>query len=211
MICKRILLQFVQTGRFSTNDPVEAYHVALMVDRNYVEAEIEKDGSGKPTSAVIGRLTACGHDAYDAEFLSQKETSVGGFRQDAYYNVLATIKSENDKGRDKVLLTISTGGIALLFAIVSFFRRAQIPFETVPWIITISLLAFVLIGLLVSYHLGSNAIDCCIAKINDSEQGLCYKYKKGFLDKVSQWLNVANCVFVIMGIGTFAWFVLASI
>ena len=208
MICRRILLQFVQTGNFSTNDPTEAYHVALMVDRNYVEAKVSTNDAGTPIAAQIGRLTACGHDAVEAELataMSQPQSS----NQSDYYNILVRNQAENDQGRDKILLSVATGGIALLFAIASFYRSHEITLETVPWVITVSLWGTVLVGLLVSYHVGSTAARNAISSLNDPESDV--RHQKTIYDLTTEKLNTYNCIAVIAGIVTFSWFILASI
>ena len=208
MICKRILLQFVQSGKFATDDPVEAYHVALLMDRNYIEARLTKNEAGTPISAVIGRLTACGHDVFEAEFSNAVNQGSESASQD-YYKILVENKAENDRGRDKVLLSVSTGGIALLFAIASFFRNAQVPFKTLPWMLTVGLWGTVLVGLLLSYHVAAKAIDKSIAEMNDSKCDVMHK--QSWLDRISEYLNIYDCMAVVAGIVTFAWFILASI
>ena len=205
MICKRILLQVVQSGGFQTNDRTEACHVALMLDRGYVEAVVEKDDNGCPVGAKIGRITAEGYDAYDREFDSMTEDKRDpDITQREYYNVLTQIKRENEIARDKMLSLIASSGIGLGFAVVAYLHGHQVEVNMVAWLIPLALWAATLVGLLVSDHLGSRAIDACIEKMNDASSDVCVKPIA--MDTTLRKLNVVNCVTAIAGIIAFTVF-----
>ena len=202
MICKRILLQVVQSGGFQTNDRTEACHVALMLDRGYVEASIKKDCNGCPVEATIGRITAQGYDAYDREFDSVLEKkSDADVSPREYYNMLTEIKRENEKARDKMVAFIASSGIGLGFAVASYLHGHQVEVNRIAWLIPLALWASTLVGLLVSDHLGSNAIDECIEKMNNGTNDVCTEPTSS--DKRLQSLNIANCMMAVAGIIAF--------
>lgn len=208
LLCKRILMQFVQSGQFSTDDSTEACHVALLKDRGYVEAQIVSDDCGRPKGATIGRMTATGYDHYEREFSNEEDGDCEIVSKGNYYNNLITIKRENELSRDKLIATIATGGIALCFGVASYFHGHNLRIHYAQWIATIIILAVVLIGRLISDHIGGMAIDKCVEQLGNPESDVAFK--PTCWDSVAYWLNIANCVLVIAGIIAFAWFLLTS-
>lgn len=207
-ICKRILLEFVQNDKYHTEEKRDAYHVALMIDRGYVEGRVERDESGFPANATIGRMTAVGHDAYEREFLDPDKSSWEVSKSD-YYNSLVVTKRENELARDKMLSTIATGGIALGFGVVSYLLGQNVKVEYVPWIIAVTFWGLTLVGLLASDHVGGGAIDDYIDRMNspDSEE----PNRKTWRERVAPWLNLSNCISAIAGVAAFTWFIVACI
>lgn len=207
MMCKRIMLQLSQNGHFISETKEEAYHVALLVDRGYVDAKIEYDPLGTPLKATIGRMTAVGHDALEGEFAA---TSRG--EQDAivspkeYYNILVANKHNNETTRDKMLATIATGGMALLFGIASYLKSNGMVVPLVSWLFTLSLWALVLIGLLFSCHIEGKNAESAIEKLNDPNADVMHRQLP--LDRIGHWLNVIDCIAAVLGIGTFTWFII---
>jgi len=209
MICKRILMQVVQSGRFRTDDRAEAYHVALLRDRGYIEACVRCDEEGIPVSATVGRITAIGHDCYEKEFADESREHLGlNVSMEDYYNNLITTKRENEQARDKVLATIATGGIALCFSIVSYFHGHKILIHYGPCIASLVFWALTLIGLFISDHVGSRAIDVCIEHLNDVGCNITSRFT--FFDRLALMLNLVNCLCAVLGIMAFAWFLLSS-
>jgi hypothetical protein len=204
MVCKRILLQIIQTGHFVSETPEDAYHVALLADRQYVEAKIERDDFGTPIKATVGRLTAAGHDAYESEFaIPAPPPSTSSFIE-TYYKILVNNKHGNDLARDKMLATIATGGIGLLFGIASYLKTNEKDFQLIPWFFTLTLWGLVLIGLMISAHLQAKAIDKAISQLGNTSTGVMHHYT--LWDIIPIWLNHLNCASAILGIATFAWF-----
>ena len=202
-------MQVVQSGRFRTDDHAEAYHVALLRDRGYVEACVKCDEEGVPVGATVGRITAVGHDCYEKEFTDESGDGLGwGESMKSYYNNLIITKRENDRARDKMLATIATGGIALCFSIVSYFHGHKILIHYVPCIASLVFWALTLIGLLISDYVGSRAIDKCIEHLNDVGCNITNRYT--FLDRLALQLNLVNCLCAVLGIMAFAWFLLSS-
>lgn len=206
MMCKRIMLQLVQNGHFVSETLEEAYHAALLKDNGYVDAKIETDNLGTPTKVTIGRMTANGHDALEREFSPVSVTQSAGISPDEYYKILVANKHDNETSRDKMLATISTGGIGLLFAIVSYLKTNKIDVPLLPWLITLSLWASVLIGLLISDHIGGKAIDKSIEKLYDEKSDVMHNHM--MIDRVTHFLNSFNCIAVMAGVGTFTWFII---
>ena len=209
MICKRIMLQLVQNGHFVSETPEEAYHAALLKDRGYVDAKVESDSFGKPIKVTIGRLTAIGHDAFEGEFTTSVGVQCAGITSEEYYKILVANKHDNETARDKLLATISTGGIGLLFAIVSYLKTSKIDVPLWPWLSTLSLWALVLVGLLISDHIGGKAIDKSIEKLYDEKSDVMHSHT--MIDRVAHVLNNFNCIAVVAGIGTFTWFILTIV
>ena len=206
MVCKRIMLQLAQNGHFVSETLGEAYHVALLVDRGYVDAKIETDDKGTPIKAVVGRMTAIGHDALEGEFSAGNVEQSSGVTPDEYYKILVENKHNNEMARDKMLATIATGGIGLLFGIISYLKTNSIGFKLMPWLITLSLWTLVLIGLLLSDHWGGKSIDKCIEHLYDASDDVMHKYTT--FDSIIKWLNGFNCVAIILGVASFVWFLI---
>ena len=206
MVCKRIMLQLAQNGHFVSETLEEAYHVALLVDRGYVEAKIETNDKGTPIKAVVGRMTAIGHDALEGEFSAGNVEQSSGVTPDEYYKILVENKHNNEMARDKMLATIATGGIGLLFGIISYLKTNSIGFKLMPWLITLSLWTLVLIGLLLSDHWGGKSIDKCIEHLYDASDDVMHKYTT--FDSIIKWLNGFNCVAIILGVASFVWFLI---
>lgn len=206
MICKRIMLQLAQNGHFVSETLEEAYHVALLVDRGYVDAKIETNDKGIPVKAVVGRLTAIGHDALEGEFSESKVEQPSGMSPEEYYKILVENKHNNETARDKMLATIATGGIGLLFGIVSYLKTNGIVFKPMPWLVTLGLWTWVLMGLLISDHLGGKSIDKCIEHLYDSNADVMHK--PTLFDSIAEWLNGFNCIAVILGVASFVWFLM---
>lgn len=206
MVCKRIMLQLAQNGNFVSETPEEAYHVALLMDNGYVDAKIKTDEHGTPVKATIGRMTASGHDALEKELAPQSVVTNTGIALEEYYKILVANKHENETARDKLLATVSTGGIGLLFGIVSYLKSNGSDVPLIPWIVTLSLWALVLIGLLFSDHLGGKAIDESIKHLYDDNAAVMHQHT--ILDRATYFLNGFNCVAVVAGIVTFAWFII---
>ncbi len=204
MISKRIMMQIIQTGHFISETPEEAYHVALLADKLYVVAKIEMDEFGTPIKATVGRLTAAGHAVYETEFASQTTSPSTPNFCETYYKILVDNKHSNETARDKMLATIATGGIGLLFAIASYLKTNGKAFPLSLWFLTLALWACVLIGLLLSDHLGGKAIDAAISQLANQAADVMHHYTAW--DKVSKWINRVNCIFAIVGIFVFALF-----
>lgn len=204
MLCKRIMLQLEQNGHFVSETAEEAYHVALLEDRGYVRAKIDTDDYGIPVKATVGRMTAIGHDALAVEFSSPSVSSNSPDSFEKYYKSLVDTKHANEAARDKLLTTIATGGIGLLFAIASYLKTNVKEFQLTPWVITLVLWGLVLVGLLISDHGGNIAMDKIIAKLPDHKTDVRHHFTPW--DRFLHLLNGANCIVAILGIGTFAWF-----
>lgn len=204
MLCKRIMLQLEQNGHFVSETPEEAYHVALLADRGYVSAKIDTDGYGTPTKATVGRMTAIGHDALAVEFSSPPVSSNSTDFFEKYYESLVNTKHANETARDKLLTTIATGGIGLLFGIASYLKTNIKEFQLTPWITTLVLWGLVLVGLLISDHGGNIAMDKIIEKLPDYKTDVRHHFTAW--DHFLHWLNGVNCIVAILGIGSFAWF-----
>ena len=207
MLCKRIMLQLAQNGHFVSETPEEAYHAVLLKDNGYVDARIETDAWGTPTKVTIGRMTALGHDALEKEFAPASVSQGTGITTEEYYKILVANKHDNESARDKMLTTISTGGIALLFGIVSYLKTNGIAIPLFPLLTTLSLWALVLVGLLISDHLGGKAIDKSIQELYDEKADVMHKHT--IIDTIASILNNFNCFAVIAGIVTFTWFIIA--
>ena len=205
MICKRIMLQLAQNGHVVSETPEEAYHVALLVDRGYVTATIDKDACGTPVKATVGRMTAIGHDALEAEFSSAPVSSQPIIAPEKYYEMLTKLKSQNEAARDKMLAMIASCGIGLLFGIASYLQTNAKTFPRLPWLTTLILWGLVLIGLLISDHVGSKAMNEAIKQLAGNKTDVMQKHTE--MDIISQVCNIVNCVAAILGIGAFAWFV----
>lgn len=209
VICKRIMLQLAQNGHFVSETPEEAYHVALLVDKGYVTATIDTDACGTPVKATIGRITAMGHDVLEGEFSDEPIVSEPVISKEKYYGILADLKQKNEFARDKILLTIATGGIGLLFGIASYLKTNSKDFQLLPLFITLALWALVLMGLLLADHLGGKAMDKAIAHLTDDSTDIMQNNTPW--DQVPRVCNVLNCIAAILGIGAFAWFLLTIV
>lgn len=209
MICKRIMLQIAQNGHFVSSTLEEAYHVALLVDRGYVTATIETDDCGTPVKATVGRMTAIGHDALDREYSDGSIAPSPIISKEKYYGILTDLKQKNEFARDKILSTIATGGIGILFGIASYLKTNSKVFQLLPWIITLVLWAWVLIGLLIADHAGGKAMDKAIAQLAEDNSDIMQS--NTLWDRVSSIFNFLNCLAAIVGIGAFAWFLLTIV
>ena len=117
-ICKRIMLQFEQTSVFSTRDYVEACHVGLLKDRNYVEADIKYDENGRVASAIIHRITALGYDELDGiNPNAMQGTSESESIQ--YRNSLVKERHTAQKTFEKIQYLLSSGGIVLIVQLLN--------------------------------------------------------------------------------------------
>ncbi len=206
LLSKRIMLQFVQNGQFSAVTREEAYHVALLKDKGFVEATVECDAAGTPIKATIGRLTSSGHDAIETDLSSADEAQDSIITPQDYYKLLVENKHGNEVARDRMLATIATGGIALLFAIASYLKTNNMLLPLFPWLITLTAWTLVLVGLMFSSHLGGRAIDGIIEKLSAPNADVMHK--RVAVEYFLGVINVLNCVGALIGVGTFAWFLL---
>ena len=201
---RRILLQFEQTSCFATSDACDAYHVALLRDRGFVEAKIVPQ-DGFPREAVIFRLTDEGHKALqtDLEFFSGVlETQDSQEQTSSDREHLKKLRIECEKFRDDTLRIVSTGGIGLAFSVAGFLiTNGGVEFSTwsVGWLIlAIVSWSAVIVLLLWSTISSQKSIDLFL----DGSEGA----KKA--DSVTGWLNVLNIILVCVGIAAFAGFLL---
>jgi len=206
LLSNRILLQFAQNGQFSSVTQEEAYHVALLNDQGLVEAKVECDASGRPIRATIGRLTAKGHDTLERALNTDNDVQPSEKNQQWYYQILVENKHTNEIARDKMVVTIATGGIGLLFGIASYLLTNHIPLPILPWIMTLLTWTLVLVVVMLSSHLGGKCIDEVINKLGDPTADVMHKRLPK--EKLQDFLNILNCSFAIVGIGTFTWFLL---
>ena len=105
-----------------------------------------------------------------------------------------------------MLATIATGGIGLLFGIVSYLKTNGIVFKPMPWLVTLGLWTWVLIGLLISDHLGGKSINKCIEHLYDASADVMHK--PTIFDSIAEWLNGLNCIAIILGVASFVWFLM---
>lgn len=201
---RRILLQFEQTSCFTTSDACDAYHVALLRDRGFVEAKIVPQ-DGFPREAVIFRLTDEGHKALQTDlefFKGVLETQDSQEQTPSDREHLKKLRIECEKFRDDTLRIVSTGGIGLAFSVAGFLiTNGGVEFSTwsVGWLIlAIVSWSAVIVLLLWSTIASQKSIDLFL----DGSEGA----KKA--DSVTGWLNVLNIILVCVGIAAFAGFLL---
>lgn len=200
----RILLQFEQTSCFATSDACDAYHVALLRDKGFVEARVVPQ-DGFPREAVIFRLTDEGHKALqaDLEFFGRTlEAQDGQEQTPSDREHLKKLRIECEKFRDETLRIVSTGGIGLAFSVAGFlFTNGAVKFSSwaVIWLILAILSwAAVIVSLLWSTITSQKSIDLFLA----CSEGA------GKADSVTGRLNVLNIILVCVGIVAFVGFLL---
>ncbi len=204
---RRILLQYEQTSVFKTNDPCDAYHVALLLDEGYVVGVVRPQND-IPQEAEIYQLTSKGHSALekDLEFFSaaikNQTASQGDESQGAEdRQFLRNLKLENGKFRDATLRTASIGGIGLAFSVISFLMsKESFPSSVISSLLLIvAILSWVviLVLLLVSANAAVRTIDLYQTEAKSDALKS---------DRSTQLMNYWNIVLMCIGILAFALF-----
>jgi len=117
----RILMEYDQQGEFSSVDRVEVAQVVRLVGKGYVDADISIDIAANKYSVTIVRMLEAGR-----EFLAKLRAGEDGgerFNYEGWYNrFLVETQVESDFKHDDALLKLSSGGIALGFAVLKFLK-----------------------------------------------------------------------------------------
>lgn len=121
----RILMEYDQQGKFSSVDHVEVAQVIRLVGKGYVDADISIDNATGKCTATIVRMLEAGR-----KFLADLRAG-GGDRgnfdyEDWYKRFLVETQVESDFKHDDALLKLSSGGIALGFAVLKFLNPASL-------------------------------------------------------------------------------------
>lgn len=193
-----ILEQFKLAGTYETESPYLAEHIALLKDRNYVEAEITADASGKPKSAKIQRITA---EGYDDLAISLRNRGAGSYvLDDEDKDELKRAKDgqmEAERLFDKVLYFLSSGGIVAILLMAAKLLELKRPIMSCCWLFyTVICLCVTLISSLVSHYCSSRAFDRFIAAIYEGDR--CTGWNNGWSIGV-KILNAVNIALLLLG------------
>ena len=117
----RILMEYDQQGKFASTDPPEVAQVVRLVGKGYVDADLSIDNKIGKYSATIVRMLEAGRQ-FLAELRSGGDDGEHTNCGDWYGRFLAETQVESDFKHDDALLKLSSGGIALGFAVLKFLR-----------------------------------------------------------------------------------------
>lgn len=202
----RILLQVYQCDEFRTTRKDEAHHVALLIDEGFAEGKVNVDASSEAvSSAIIYRLKRKGYEKVDQLLAPAHSTAYdySDMRSD-----LCGVVRESEHGHDKLVATLSCGGIGLFF---TFLGLVSDSFKGAPptvWEYACAGVALVswgyaLVSLLVS-HFAS--IDTAERSIEAIDNGTFNPLESNRSRKKIKIHNVVNAVLTIIGILSFAAF-----
>ncbi len=208
----RIMVEFEQNSKFSTNDSVDAYHVAILKDRNFVEATVENDPTTRtPAKAIIHRITAFGYDALQEERAGGKAV-LSDWHDDnwlmAYWKDLLKISFEAQSFHDHLVSTVSTGAIALAFVVAKEFNWKSFSDVNAWWTTSVALWALALTLVLISCHTATFKSRKCSDYIAAGHRELSDKFSQKYT--WTKLLNVLSSAALVLGIVSFAFFVALS-
>lgn len=193
-----ILEQFKLAETYETDNPYLAEHIALLKDRDYIEAEIIADGFGRPKSAKIHRITAKGYD--DLEVSLRGRGVVGYALDDEDKDELKRAKDgqiEAERLFDKVLYFLSSGGIVAVLMMAAKLLELNKPIVSYCWLFyAVIIFCVTLISSLVSHYCSSRAFDRFIGAIYDGNR--CTGWNNGW-SIVVKILNAVNIVLLLLG------------
>lgn len=188
----RILMEYDQLGRFSSGDQIEVAQVVGLVGKGYVDADILIDCSAGKYSATIVRMLEDGR-----KFLAELRSGGSGHSdfEEWYKRFLAEIQVQSDFKHDDALLKLSSGGIALGFAVSQFIGpKSLVGIYFWLWVGSLSLWTTCVVGLVFSH------VTSRLAFKRESE-GCPSKYQK-----VTVALNRINRVTFLFGTISFVVF-----
>ena len=145
----RILMEYDQLGKFSSVDPVEVAQVVRLVGKGYVDADISIDCSAGKYSATIVRMLEDGR-----KFLAELRSGGGGYSdfEEWYKRFLTKSQVQSDFKHDDALLKLSSGGIALGFAVLQFIGpKSLVGIYFWLWVGSLSLWTTCVVGLVFSH------------------------------------------------------------
>ena len=145
----RILMEYDQLGKFSSVDPVEVAQVVRLVGKDYVDADISIDCSAGKYSATIVRMLEDGR-----KFLAELRSGGGGYSdfEEWYKRFLTETQVQSDFKHDDALLKLSSGGIALGFAVLQFIGpKSLVGIYFWLWVGSLSLWTTCVVGLVFSH------------------------------------------------------------
>ena len=202
-------MQFEQQSVFATTDYSEAYHVGLLKDRGYVEADITCDSNGRISSAVIHRITAVGHDILEGEIIDERLKHKEEERDER--KSLVKENYEAQKAFEKTLYLLSSGGIVLATTILTA-RHGAFVYTSCPYGVLSALGSWgVALALLLFLHLVSyKAHERQIEGIDSGQKEQSY-YNNTWRIMVAHlyWIIAVVVTFgiVAFGYGVFRFFV----
>ena len=208
----RILDTFEQTTVFDTKDSVDAYHVAILKDRGFVDATIKPDG-GTPKEATIHRITASGYDALAEEHLGGPAAPISDWHDDnwlmTYWKDLLHISFESQSFHDHLVSTVSTGAIALAFLVAK--ELGWKCWSDISWLWIFAVFAWVLAltFVLTSCHTATYKSRKCSELIASGQRELSDDFSQKYT--WTWWLNIFSSISLVAGIilfGSFVVFVL---
>ena len=205
----RIMVEFEQKSVFSTNDPIDAYHVALLKDRGFVDAEVTYGKVGTPETALIHRITATGYEALEEERAGGKLATADWHDDNwlmAYWKDLLRIAFEAQSFHDHFVSTVSTGAIALAFVVARELKWKSVSDVSALWMCAVASWVFALIFVLISCHTATYKSQKCSQFIAAGHRELSDAFSQKFT--WTWWLNILSSVVLVAGIGFFGWFIM---
>ena len=147
----RILMEYDQLGKFSSVDQIEVAQVVGLVAKGYVDADISIDCTTGKYSATIVRMLEPGRD-FLAELRSGRCGGGSSAVEDWYERFLIETQVKSDFKHDDALLKLSSGGIALGFAVLQFIGpKSLIGIYFWLWVGSLSLWTTCVVGLVFSH------------------------------------------------------------
>lgn len=204
----RIMVEFEQKSVFSTNDPIDAYHVALLKDRGFVDAEVTYGKVGTPETAIIHRITVTGYEALEEERAGGKLTTIDWHDDNwlmTYWKDLLKISFEAQSFHDHLVSTVSTGAIALAFVVAKELKWKSISDVNGLWMCAVTSWVFALTFVLVSCHTATYKSRRCSEFIAAGHRELSDAFSQKYT--WTWWLNILSSVALVVGIGFFGWFI----
>lgn len=204
----RIMVEFEQKSEFSTNNISDAYHVALLKDRGFVDADVIYGKVGTPETAVIHRITATGYDALEEERAGGKLTNADWHDDNwlmTYWQDLLKISFEAQSFHDHLVSTGSTGAIALAFVVAKELNWKSVSDVSTLWMCAVISWAVALTFVLVSCHTATYKSRRCSEFIAAGKRELSDAFSQKYT--WTWWLNILSSVALVSGIGFFGWFI----
>ena len=206
---KRKMETFEQTTKFETNDPVDAYHVAILKDRGFVDASLTPDSLGTPSKAVIGRITARGYDALEEERLGPVSYASDWHDDDwlmAYWKDLLHISFESQSFHDHLISTVATGAIALAFVIAKELGWKDWHDVSGLWLTSVVSWVLSLAFVLTSTHTATYKSRKCSELIAAGKRELSDAFSQKYT--WTWWLNICSSIALVLGIVLFGIFII---
>lgn len=195
------ILEDIETySHYTSDDSTVAYHIALLQDCGYVDAEVQYDEiSRMPKAVKVRRLTISGHERLEKLRAERTGTYYLTDEDKADRNRALDGQHESQIRLDQTLLYISSGGIALCGSIIVSSRWADFSnagkcfflFAMAIWCVTLIILGA---SFIVSNQAYGKYIDCID----------CGRRKEGWKNRWSVIGNACNflsvCTFLVAAV-----------